>query len=67
MVGLSRSITLSFMVVGHTKFAPDAGFGLIKKNIKKQTSNACKTLLKWSTILQLSMKQDLSEHKMNRH
>ena len=35
MVGLSRSITLSFMVVGHTKFAPDAGFGLIKKKYKK--------------------------------
>ena len=35
MVGLSRSIILSFMVVGHTKFAPDAGFGLIKQKYKK--------------------------------
>ena len=35
MVGLSRSIILSFMEVGHTKFAPDAGFGLIKQKYKK--------------------------------
>ena len=35
MVGLSRSIILSFMVVGHTKFAPDAGFGLMKQKYKK--------------------------------
>ena len=31
MVGLSRSITLSFKVVGHTKFTPDSCFGLIKQ------------------------------------
>ena len=31
MVGLSRSITLSFMVVGHTKFTPDSCFGLVKQ------------------------------------
>ena len=29
------------MVVGYTKFAPDAGFGLIKQNYKML--NACKT------------------------
>ena len=31
MVGLSRSITMSFMVVGHTKFTPDSCFGLVKR------------------------------------
>ena len=31
MVGLSCSITLSFMMVGHTKFTPDSCFGLVKR------------------------------------
>ena len=35
MVGLSRSITLSFMVVGHTKFTPDSCFGLVKQWYQK--------------------------------
>ena len=39
MVGLSRSIILSFMVVGHTKFAPDAGFGLIKQEKKRKVES----------------------------
>jgi len=30
LVGLHDKITLSFMIVGHTKFAPDGYFGLIK-------------------------------------
>ena len=28
MTGLSRSITLSYMIVGHTKLTPDSCFGL---------------------------------------
>ena len=35
MVGLSRSITLSFMVVGHTKFTPDSCFGLVKQRYRR--------------------------------
>ena len=35
MVGLSHSITLSFMVVGHTKFIPDSCFGLVKQWYRK--------------------------------
>ena len=35
MVGLHRNITLSFLVVGHTKFAPDWCFGLFKKKLRK--------------------------------
>lgn len=31
MIGLHEEITLSFMVVGHTKFSPDWCFGLLKK------------------------------------
>ena len=35
MVGLSRSITLSFMVVGHTKVTPDSCFGLVKHRYRR--------------------------------
>ena len=35
MVGLSHSITLSFMVVGHTKFTPDSCFGLVKQRYQR--------------------------------
>ena len=31
MVGLNRSITVSFLTVGHTKFSPDWCFGLFKQ------------------------------------
>ena len=34
-IGLHRSITLNFLVVGHTKFAPDACFGLLKRAFKR--------------------------------
>lgn len=32
--GLHKSITLSFLVVGHTKFSPDWCFGLFKKRLR---------------------------------
>ena len=35
MVGLHRRVTLSFLIVGHTKFAPDWCFGLIKRQFRK--------------------------------
>ena len=31
MVGLNRTITVSFLIVGHTKFSPDWCFGLFKQ------------------------------------
>ena len=31
MSGLNKSITLSFLIVGHTKFSPDWCFGLFKQ------------------------------------
>ena len=34
MVGLRHSITLSFLVVGHTKFSPDWCFGLLKQRFR---------------------------------
>lgn len=33
--GLHKKIELSFMLVGHTKFAPDAYFGLLKKKYRR--------------------------------
>ena len=35
MVGLHRSITLSFLIVGHTKFSPDWCFGLLKQRFRR--------------------------------
>jgi hypothetical protein len=33
--GLNRKIEVSFMLVGHTKFAPDWAFGLLKQRFKR--------------------------------
>ncbi len=35
VAGKHKSITLSFMLVGHTKFSPDGYFGLIKKRYRR--------------------------------
>lgn len=35
MTGRHKSVTLSFMLVGHTKFSPDAYFGLIKMRYRR--------------------------------
>ena len=35
LTGLHHTITISFMVVGHTKFAPDGCFGLLKRTFRK--------------------------------
>ena len=35
LVGLHTQITLSFLVVGHTKFAPDWCFGLLKQRFRR--------------------------------
>ena len=35
LVGLHRCITLSFLVVGHTKFSPDWCFGLLKQRFRR--------------------------------
>lgn len=34
MSGRNESVQISFMIVGHTKFAPDRFFGLIKKKYR---------------------------------
>ena len=35
MVGLNDNITVSFLIVGHTKFAPDWCFGLLKRAFRR--------------------------------
>ena len=35
MNGLNKTITLSFMIVGHTKFMPDSCFGLLKQRMRR--------------------------------
>ena len=35
MTGLNEEITISFLLAGHTKFAPDWGFGLFKRLFKR--------------------------------
>ena len=35
MAGLNEDMTISFLLVGHTKFALDQGFGLFKRGFKR--------------------------------
>jgi hypothetical protein len=35
MAGLNNKVEISFMLVGHTKFAPDWAFGLLKQTFKR--------------------------------
>ena len=35
LTGLHRTIELHFMITGHTKFSPDACFGLVKRKFRK--------------------------------
>ena len=35
LTGLNKSIKISFLPVGHTKFSPDCGFGLFKQRFRK--------------------------------
>ena len=44
MVGLNDTITLSFMIAGHTKFSPDSCFGLLKQQFRKTCVDTLKDL-----------------------
>jgi hypothetical protein len=35
LMGFKKSVVLSFMIPGHTKFAPDRHFGLVKKSYRR--------------------------------
>jgi hypothetical protein len=40
LVGLNETITLSFLIVGHTKFSPNWCFGLFKQ-VYRRTKIGC--------------------------
>jgi hypothetical protein len=46
LVGLNKAITISFLVVGHTKFAPDWCFGLLKQKFRKSKVDCLADLVK---------------------
>ncbi len=45
MNGLHKRITLSFMIPGHTKFAPDRYFGLFKIKYRRSTTDCLRDLV----------------------
>ena len=49
MTGRHTQITLSFLVVGHTKFSPDWCFGLFKRLYRRTKLGACRPLHRLST------------------
>lgn len=53
-IGLHRSITLNFMIAGHTKFAPDGCFGLLKRAFKRHEVSSLselKSVVEGSAVL----------------
>jgi len=44
MTGLYETITLSFMIVGHTKFSPASSFGLFKQKFRKTAAETLKDI-----------------------
>ena len=46
MNGLHKRVTLSFMIPGHTKFAPDRYFGLFKIKYRKSTIDSLSDVIK---------------------
>ena len=44
--GLNKKIEISFMIVGHTKFAPDWCFGLLKQKFRKSNVGCLDDLLR---------------------
>ena len=45
MTGKNRSIVISFMLAGHTKFAPDRFLGLIKRKFRQTTVFSLKDMV----------------------
>jgi hypothetical protein len=45
MTGSNEKTTLNFLPVGHTKFTPDACFGLIKQKYRRTRVDCLKDIL----------------------
>ncbi len=56
MNGLHESITISFMLLGHTKFSPDWCFGLLKQKFRKTKIDCFDDLVKVLDTSQMSMR-----------
>jgi hypothetical protein len=46
MTGLNNYIEVSFMMVGHTKFAPDWAFGLLKQKFRRSKVGCLQDLVR---------------------
>lgn len=46
LAGLNKKIEISFMMVGHTKFAPDWAFGLLKQKFRKTAVGCLEDLVR---------------------
>ena len=44
MVGLHKTVRLSFLIVGHTKFSLDWCFGFLKQRFRKTSVNSLKDI-----------------------
>lgn len=44
ITGLHLSITMNFLVAGHTKFAPDYCFGLLKRALQRTRVSSLKDI-----------------------
>ena len=66
MVGLHQSCTYSFLIVGHTKFACDWCFGLLKQSFGKclvSSLHELATVVDTSTVSGVNVAQLCSLHK----
>ena len=56
--GLHTDITINFLITGHTKFAPDWGFGLIKQTYRRTVCNTLHDIARVigdSTVTRMNM------------
>ena len=58
ITGLNKTITLSFLIAGHTKFSPDAGFGLVKKEFRKTSVNCLNDIV---NVVNASSKMNVAQ------
>lgn len=61
MMNLHHTITYSFLVAGHTKFAPDRCFGLIKKAYKV---NYVSSLYKFARLVETSSSTGINKAQL---
>jgi len=61
LAGLNRVIKISFLPVGHTKFAPDAGFGILKAKFRRSqictVSEMCQCIVDSTPVTKMNQVQ----------